>query len=249
MSGPDPGSPDFSALLEVAEAKYDRWRLRESQPERNRRLDALKYQKLTSSGRAVHALRIYRELLELEARKRILYYALTARKPTGSEMLSKRRLTEFRERIMRHVKAALGALKDSVRQDACAAGDVSPSALPAQHRYDQVQYEILNIVNAELRVLEAEGKLTIHGEAVVEAGAPNKRGRPQKIPDERKAAALKAKETGGSNREAAAKIYDTKYPDSQQVKNVPRILQHYQQKLKNPHPSRSAARKRPKQRG
>ena len=58
-----------------------------------------------------------------------------------------------------------------------------------------------------------------------------KRGRPQTIPDERKAAAAERKASGGSNSEAAALIYDVKYPSPQQVKNVPAILKAFQKKI------------------
>lgn len=58
-----------------------------------------------------------------------------------------------------------------------------------------------------------------------------KRGRPQMIPDARKVAAAKLKADGGTNQQAAAVIYDIKYPSPQQVKNVPAILRAYQQKI------------------
>lgn len=56
---------------------------------------------------------------------------------------------------------------------------------------------------------------------------PKKRGRPTKIPDTRKAEALKCKADGGSNRDAAKILYGQKYPDPKQTKNVPAILRHY----------------------
>lgn len=160
MSVSDPGEPEFPALLRVAEANYKSWRLRESRPEWDRRLEALKYEKGNSSRRASLGIRIYRELLEREARQRILCYAEVARKWPSSEMLSKRRIDEHRERIMSHVRSAVGTLKDSIERGANAAGDVPKLALPPQRRYDQLQYEILDIVDAELGVLEAEGNLS-----------------------------------------------------------------------------------------
>ena len=57
-----------------------------------------------------------------------------------------------------------------------------------------------------------------------------KRGRPQKISEVRKEAATKKKASGGTNREAAALLYDAKYPTAQQVKNVPAILRNYNSK-------------------
>ena len=57
-----------------------------------------------------------------------------------------------------------------------------------------------------------------------------KRGRPQTIPDERKTKAAEVKASGGTNKQAAAEIYNTKYPTDQQKKNVPAILRHHQRK-------------------
>lgn len=59
-----------------------------------------------------------------------------------------------------------------------------------------------------------------------------KRGRPQTISDAKKAEAAGLKASGGTNKQAAAVLYDTKYPSDQQRKNVPAILRHHQQKSK-----------------
>ena len=59
-----------------------------------------------------------------------------------------------------------------------------------------------------------------------------KRGRPQYIPNERKIAAAKVKASGGSNKDAAAVIYQTHYPTDQQKKNVPAILRHHRETSK-----------------
>jgi hypothetical protein len=63
-------------------------------------------------------------------------------------------------------------------------------------------------------------------------GVRRKRGRPQTITDEKKSAAAKLKAAGGTNREAAVVLYDTKFPTAQQKKNVPAILRHHQEKSK-----------------
>ena len=65
---------------------------------------------------------------------------------------------------------------------------------------------------------------------------PRKRGRPQTIPNERKAAALNCKDGGGTNRDAAQIMYDTKYPSSQQVKNVSTLLRLYRARVPKVHP-------------
>jgi hypothetical protein len=61
-----------------------------------------------------------------------------------------------------------------------------------------------------------------------------KRGRPQVIPDERKAAALEVKRTGGSNKDAAKKLYNVTYPSATRVKSASTILREYQKKLNKP---------------
>jgi hypothetical protein len=56
------------------------------------------------------------------------------------------------------------------------------------------------------------------------------RGRPPKLSEDKKGAAQRAKDDGGTNRDAAVILYDTKYPSSQQVKNVSSILRNYGKK-------------------
>jgi hypothetical protein len=159
MNAPDISKADFAALLERAESKFSAWRLKELIPERDRRIDELKNQKLSSGGRAVHARRIYRELLEREVRQRIGFYAAVAHESGNLEMLSKARLEEHRDRIMTSVGYATDTLKGDIERDVRAAGDRPESALPVGQRYIQLRAEIRDVVNAELRVLEAEGKL------------------------------------------------------------------------------------------
>jgi hypothetical protein len=155
---PQAKSGDFAALLEWAEAKFAAWHLKEIRGERERRIDDLKTQNLTSGGRAFHAFGIWRELLEREVRERISLYAAAARESGSSEMLLRRRLDEYRDLIMTTVGHATLGLKGRIEQDWRAAGELPESALPNERRYTQLQSEILNVVNAELRVLEADGK-------------------------------------------------------------------------------------------
>ena len=168
MNPPDISKADFSALLELAESRFDAWHRRELRPERDRRLSELQKQNLTSGGRAVFAMRTYRALLEREVRERIGFYSAVAHESGNPEMLSKPRLEEYRDLIMISVKHAIGALMDQIERDATAAGDILKSVLPDQHRYVQLRAEILDVVNAELRVLEAEWKLAGRAETNVE---------------------------------------------------------------------------------
>lgn len=70
--------------------------------------------------------------------------------------------------------------------------------------------------------------------AATAALKPKPRGRPQTIPDDLKDEALKAKDGGGTNRDAAKIIYQTNRPSPQQVKNVSTILREHVKKLKKP---------------
>ena len=63
-----------------------------------------------------------------------------------------------------------------------------------------------------------------------EPAGKRERGRPQQIPDERKAAAAAKKASGGTNRDAAMAIYNTRRPTPQQVKNVSATLKNYERK-------------------
>jgi hypothetical protein len=91
------------------------------------------------------------------------------------------------------------------------------------------------LVEGELRCgFEESGTEMLHSHIAVQRptdeGKARRQGRPQTIPDERKQAAALVKESGGSNRDAAARIYATKYPTPQQVKNVPSILRAHKKK-------------------
>lgn len=152
---------DVAALVELAESKFYAWHLKELRPERDRRISELRNQNLTSGGRAVSAMRIYRELLEREVRKRIGFYAESAHESGNAEMLSEARLDELRQRITTLAGAAIAALKVQAEMDARRAGDLPESALPNRYRYVLLQSEILDVANAELRVLAAESGLSM----------------------------------------------------------------------------------------
>ena len=158
MNPPDISKAGFAALLERAESRFGAWHLKVLRPERDRRRSELKRQYPAVARWAVFTLRAYRELLECEARERIGFYATVAHESGSSEMLSKRRLDEHRDRIMLSVGTAIGALKDDLQRAANAAPSNLP-ALPHELRYTHLRSEILHVVTAELRVLEADGML------------------------------------------------------------------------------------------
>jgi hypothetical protein len=88
--------------------------------------------------------------------------------------------------------------------------------------------------------------------ATPESGERRQRGRPLEIADDKKVAAAKLKAAGGTNKDAAALLYDTKYPTVQQKKNVSSILRYHKQKSKHSSTSgkpRKASSKPNKNRG
>jgi hypothetical protein len=159
MNRSDIGEADFPALLDLAERKYRAWCLEELVPDEARRISELKKQSLSSAGRAFYAIRISRELQERAVCKRIGFYAEVARDWQSSEMLTEPRLREYLKLILRTVRHSIAGLKCSIEQDARITGDAPESALPQKLRYVNLRSAILNVAKAELRVLEAEGKL------------------------------------------------------------------------------------------
>jgi hypothetical protein len=96
-----------------------------------------------------------------------------------------------------------------------------------------LQAEILEVVNSELRVLEARGGICTPeaAQAKGEVVSRKRRGAPQQISDHQKAAARQKKLDGGTNRDAAIVLYGTQYPTIQQEKNVPAHLRYFERKL------------------
>jgi hypothetical protein len=151
-----------TSLLLLSGAKYQRWLQKESIPERNRLLRQLKTQNLSTAGRAHFAFEIYEDLSARGVRKRIDFYKRVVLASGRAEMFSKLRLEAFRQLIVSTVAYEATGLRDHIARDASAAGDLSPSVLQAlldERLYDQYRARVLNIVNAELRVLEAEGNV------------------------------------------------------------------------------------------
>lgn len=153
--GCPPAGSDLTKLADLAEARFMAWH--QGLPEeRERKLkEKLRGQRLTSGGRAAHAFSIEEELLTLTVEKRIAIYKGVSDEFKNLEMLSKPRIDELRERVMRLVKASCGALQDDIERVIRAAGD--GSTLPEPHRYVALEAKILDVVNAHLRVLETEG--------------------------------------------------------------------------------------------
>jgi hypothetical protein len=99
-------------------------------------------------------------------------------------------------------------------------GSSRQSVLPlAEHR---VEIERFSTAVSD----EASGSPSVNDqtEQSGSAGQKRRRGAPIKIPAARKAEALAIKEAGGTNRDAAKKLYDTRYPTDRQVKDTAKHL-------------------------
>lgn len=152
-------------LAALSEAKYQKWlRGDNGIPDRDRRLDDLKSQNLQFGGWAHRCQGIWEEFLGNGARQRIKLYKRAARAADCPGMFANQRVDQLRQLIMTGAKHAVMTIKGQIAMAANANGSVSPTllaALLAEPLYVQLQSRILNIVNAELGVLEAEGRLRL----------------------------------------------------------------------------------------
>lgn len=170
---PAEATEDNFAVL--SEAKYQRWLQRTEIPERNLRLRLLKTTNLSTAGRAHAAFEIYEGFSARGAHKRINFYRRAAHEAGCPELLAKPRLDEFQRLIMATVTNDAKSLRDHIARDASAAGDLSPTVLQAlldERLYDQYRSRALDIVNAELGVLEAEGSALANGATPDGVAAP-----------------------------------------------------------------------------
>ncbi|MBI1789595.1 MAG: hypothetical protein HYR60_18840 [Acidobacteria bacterium] len=126
--------------------------------ERHRKHNEIAGLRLSSLGRAIHWRRICQEFLERDVRERIAIYKRVADEKRCPEMLSKAHLDRLRERIMTTVHTTCGAFRDQIERDCRVAGDANPLQIDASvQRIPFIESAILDVVNAELRVLQAEG--------------------------------------------------------------------------------------------
>jgi hypothetical protein len=168
---------DLAALLDHSEAKYQRWLKRKGVPERDRRLNDLNPQNLQTAGRTHAYSEIYEDFLGRSARQRIKFYNRTASAAGCLEMFAAPRIETFRQLIMATVENGSKDLNERISRYLNSVGDLSPTLLQAlldQKLYDQLRSRILDIVNAELGVLEAEGKAALPALTPVEKAGPNR---------------------------------------------------------------------------
>jgi Queuosine biosynthesis protein QueC len=154
-------------------------------------------------------------------------------RPLSADQVAERVIQLYR----RHASEVTGVMDGAIRDHA---SDIREGKLPATCAI------LLAISETYKKVQSAEGRESpstpasrdgsppTQGTIVAQtpmAGpvcVPRKRGRPAKIDTASKEAALKVKARGGSGKEVAKVLYKTPYPTSQQIKNAPNILKHFQ---------------------
>lgn len=143
-------------LIEEAEAIWMR-----GVPEQNRKLHrevtALHNQNLSFDTRTVRRFQIHLEHLTSQLKDRILAYKGVADARRSPGMLSQDRIDEFRDRIVTTVGLAIQTLQEHINRDHLASGTVEQ--LPPPSRFTDLHQELIGVVNAELRVLEAAGSV------------------------------------------------------------------------------------------
>ncbi len=163
------------AHIELAEARFLQWNRAEFRDEYDRRARELEFKHwdTASTGRALPSIQLHCELLANQCRKRIAFYADMARTTRNSEMLSKERLDQFRQRIRTSVGASIGSLRGRMLR----AANASASHMPNERRFTQLRSEILDTVTTELSVLAAEAKLmhALSGSAAAGVGDEEKK--------------------------------------------------------------------------
>ena len=184
MCAPQPGGTNYAVFLRDAESKFHAWCLEVLRPERERRMNNLQ---LVSRGWTfpafIHGLfKVERSLLEYQLRAQIGFYSKLAHERPNADMLSKPRLDKYKQRLMMSADCAISALRDNVQRRAVAAGEgkfqrepvedalgiehdglewlvfVPNASLGGDRKYIRLQAELLDVVNAELKVLEADGR-------------------------------------------------------------------------------------------
>jgi len=151
----DEDSTRLRALIDRIEKEFIAWRIRELAPEWKTRLDEVEKRDVDLGGRGCFALQVYRELVEREVREQVRLIAEVVPEYLDWSLVSTPHIDRVRQHIMKGVDAQLKGLRDRFKRRARAA-DYPLEHLPHAGRYRLVYGEILDVVNAELGVLEAK---------------------------------------------------------------------------------------------
>ena len=163
---PDTQEECLSGALELAEAKYARF-VNKSRRDRDQLLDGLPPRQ-RFGGRAHSLQDAFLKTTERRIRKWATIYKRVASEQRCSSLISKPEIESLRKRMLASTKAAEDALVDRVLQDAAAAGDANQLVVHAWEKNIRRTFQptLLDVINSELSVLEAKGRV---------AGQPERR--------------------------------------------------------------------------
>ena len=156
MGSPNATDSRLAGLLELVNAGYQKWHGQKLRPTRERRLKALNGQRLSAAGWAFNAVEIFRELQEREVRRHVRIYADVARTKRCPEMLSGALLEDLRRHLQSSIEGSCQHLQGRINIRVMGGVDVTAAPLPGPEEFRQLQSCGLDVINAELRVLEAE---------------------------------------------------------------------------------------------
>ena len=146
----------IAALLELVSARYERWHGQKLRPTREQQLRALDGERLSAWGWAFRAAEIFRVLQERVVRERVRLYAEVTRKKRCPEMLGSAPLADLRRDLERSIEGSCQHLQARIHIRVMGGVDVTAAPLPGPEEFRELQSCGLDVINAELRVLEAE---------------------------------------------------------------------------------------------
>lgn len=156
MGSPNATDSRLVGLLELVSARYQKWHGQKLRPTRKRRLKALDRQQLSAAGWAFRAVEIFRDLQEREVRRHVRIYAEVARTKRCPEMFGSALLGKLRNSLVESIGGSCQHLRARIEIRVMGGVDVTAAPLPGQEHYRQLQSHALDVINDELRVLEAE---------------------------------------------------------------------------------------------
>jgi len=155
LNSDNPLPKKLANLREIVEARYGKWKQDHCEP-----LDRFEDFKMSPLGRAARRQQRYTEMLRRDVKERCAIQRAVSLEYSVPEMLSGTELDWLEGRMMTVLSFAVLTLKEVNERDFFSVGSVSPSSSKAAQ--ERVEYhlptEIRSIINAELRVLRAEGE-------------------------------------------------------------------------------------------
>ena len=155
LNSDNPLPQKLANLREIVEARYGKWKQDHCEP-----LDRFEDFKMSPLGRAARRQQRYTEMLGRDVKERCAIQRAVSLEYSVPEMLSGTELDWLAGRMMTVLSFAVLTLKEINERDFFSVGSVSPSSSKAVQ--ERVEYhlptEIRSVINAEVRVLRAEGE-------------------------------------------------------------------------------------------